>query len=654
MPPCEICHDLDKSLRTHPLIKVPLRALYGSAEECYTCGLLRKICLNFFPETEEAQDLLKLDIFPSGKALLLSINAIHVGDDEDDPLGEVEGKYGRRWLKLWSLEETCSWEALKAGPRILLQHELLVAQAKSWISRCEEDHVECRNESPNQLPKRLVHVSYDSETDSYKTRLCEPSALNGTNEQADQKYASLSHCWGAHRILETRSFNYQEHLLSIPWISLSQTFRDAVKFTYHLGLEYIWIDSLCIIQDQRGDWAEEAAKMAEYYANAHVTLAATSAADGSMGFFPQSVNEKQLMLLEANDSRGRAVTLHVMEDVPHPWEADYEEDAYEYPLMTRGWVYQEHMLSRRFLHFGGRELMWECRSGTSCQCGMAESFLMHKYTTNSALSVMKRGGVGGLSRQQRQTLWYENVTSLMDLQFTYATDRLPAMAGIASQLGQAARGRYLAGLWEDTLVQDLCWRATADQAQRPEELQVAPSWSWASVKGSVLWMSDAADSVEAARVVRIHCQPNPPSYLGLLEEGKITLRGPFVLVKVKITQTKGEEGKGYDFAFMDPDGASVPAKGDWVLHADDTVGDLDAEDIAIVKMVSWSRASDARRRRAVKSSAVFLVLLPLEDASRDGYRRIGLLHALERVDSGEGNLLRWFDGVAVEREFDLF
>ena len=81
-------------------------------------------------------------------------------------------------------------------------------------------------------------------------------------------------------------------LAGIPWAEIPPTLRDAILFAHHLGVDYIWIDALCILQDQLSDWMKEAAQMASVYRNSLLTLSATSSPDVSAGIFNPAPAQK--------------------------------------------------------------------------------------------------------------------------------------------------------------------------------------------------------------------------------------------------------------------------------------------------------------------------------------------------------------------------
>lgn len=154
--------------------------------------------------------------------------------------------------------------------------------ASFWLRRCISEHGKCRKASVEKplpfVPTRLLDVSND------QVRLIETG--DGTSmKDKDRRYVALSHCWGLITIIRTLKENYQGHLRNIGSTKLSKTFRDAVHTTRMLGFKYLWIDSLCIIQDSTSDWEAEAATMCDVYRGAALTLAAAHAPGGDIGCF---------------------------------------------------------------------------------------------------------------------------------------------------------------------------------------------------------------------------------------------------------------------------------------------------------------------------------------------------------------------------------
>ncbi|KAF2467682.1 HET-domain-containing protein, partial [Lindgomyces ingoldianus] len=281
-------------------------------------------------------------------------------------------------------------------------------------------------------PTRIVEIQ-----DTDKVRLYQ------TQGERDA-YTCLSHCWGSNPIIQTTSSTLSTFKNSIPWSQLSRTFRDAIDLTYRLGLKYIWIDSLCIIQDNIDDWRHEGNKMASTYSNSFLTIAASKARDGNEGCYSTCPPELCKNL----------------------------------PLLQRGWVLQERLLSPRVVHFGPRELYWECAQRNLCECSEL-SLILNLHGGGVGTKDLKRElSRSGLTLKDQ---WYSIVTEYSKLHLTFEKDIFPALQGLAVSTQRHTLFAYHAGLWEDTLISDLMW-IPKRQGRRPRTWR-APTWSWASVVG---------------------------------------------------------------------------------------------------------------------------------------------------------------------------
>jgi hypothetical protein len=149
--------------------------------------------------------------------------------------------------------------------------ETSFAIVKQWLDDCVEKHTKC-SPTAGRLPARVLDVV------SNKVKLVE-------TQQKSAPYLTLSHCWGNKKIITTTKATLKSRKSDIPWLSLSRTFQDAITITRELGFRYLWIDSLCIIQDDKKDWERESAKMASIYADSWLTIAAALGIDGDSGCF---------------------------------------------------------------------------------------------------------------------------------------------------------------------------------------------------------------------------------------------------------------------------------------------------------------------------------------------------------------------------------
>lgn len=221
---------------------------------------------------------------------------------------------------------------------------------KQWIQVCDKSHDKCsRPKSPEktQMPTRLIQVK---ET----LRLVDSTSI------PPFPYVALSHCWGP--LKEDQKFctytdNIDQFKTSIEFDRMPSTFRDAVTVTRGLGIDYLWIDSLCIIQDDTQDWATESRRMEQVFSTAHCTLGVSSAKSSLEGFL-HNRSLRPCVQLSTKDS-----------DIMYVCEAidDFYSDVDLGELNSRGWVLQERALSRRTIYYTSTQAYWECGAGVQCE-----------------------------------------------------------------------------------------------------------------------------------------------------------------------------------------------------------------------------------------------------------------------------------------------
>ena len=175
-------------------------------------------------------------------------------------------------------------------------------------------------------------------------------------------YAALSHCWGSTPILTLKLSNIRTMQIYIDAKALPKTFHDAIDITRRLGLRYLWVDSLCIIQDSIEDWQRESSNMGAIYQNSVCNIAATAAPDGRSGCFfrrnPWLAEQCHAFVDGASgstDSPERSTKSHII--VPH---YQFVAGVLRAPLNNRAWVTQERIMSPRTIHFSKNQIFWEC------------------------------------------------------------------------------------------------------------------------------------------------------------------------------------------------------------------------------------------------------------------------------------------------------
>ncbi|KAK7928250.1 hypothetical protein PG985_005248 [Apiospora marii] len=222
--------------------------------------------------------------------------------------------------------------------------------AKAWLKECQGGHPECGtcDEHP-RLPTRVLDVGSmsDSPEDSPSLRLHIPS------EDQRGEYLALSYCWGGEQTFVTTTQTLETMKNGFPTSEIPQTFRDAVRVTRSLGIRFLWIDALCILQDSPDDKSREIARMGHIYKNATATIMAAAAESASEGFLRGRLQETPNceVSLTTPDGTSGLVTI-----CPLVWA-----DLGSMPLSKRAWCFQEHVLSSRHLHYMDKELLWQCR-----------------------------------------------------------------------------------------------------------------------------------------------------------------------------------------------------------------------------------------------------------------------------------------------------
>ncbi|RYP37566.1 hypothetical protein DL767_002874 [Monosporascus sp. MG133] len=303
-------------------------------------------------------------------------------------------------------------------------------------------------------------------------------------------YAALSHRWSAStERSSTTKANFQSRTSGFMASDLCQTFQDAVKVAREIGIPYLWIDSLCIIQDDSDDWERESAIMGEIYMNSVITFAAhsfapSSAADddcgGGDGFLErafESEGDDPVLLgtIPGGSDQGEGQTISARR------LRVFEVDIAQSPLSRRGWIVQERILPPRILHFFPRQLYWESRTFDLVR--PEDGTPPMKDQDELRELVVKQGNIVGATPLE----WFKVVERFCAASLTKPTDKLPAIAGLASQFQRRGDLTYFAGLFADRAVKGLLWVARGPRLTRYANR--APSWSWASVDGPIKYPS---------------------------------------------------------------------------------------------------------------------------------------------------------------------
>jgi hypothetical protein len=356
-----------------------------------------------------------------------------------------------------------------------------------WIIECRSNHKLCLDTALEwtQLPSRLLDIH---------PRLGPSVVLVECQNLENQRgrYATLSHCWGTSEIIKTTRDSLQQRKLSIAWEELPRTFQDAITLVRALGLQYIWIDSICIVQDDQLDWKRESTRMASVYSNSYLNIAATGASNGHGGCFAQrslrhisgNIDTGSFLVNKTDNHHPDVFVRPSFDPIHHRYSAHITSesnplDAHTTPLLSRAWIFQERNLAPRTVHFHPSEMIMECKSDFFCECTGLDKVVAR--SGRDPLDLTTLGDDKVLDQ------WQEVVEHFSSLRLTYESDRLPALLGVATVYQNRLKCNYLAGIWEVDLARGLLWDIKRYQTMQHQKCtrvlhQAAPpTWSWASL-----------------------------------------------------------------------------------------------------------------------------------------------------------------------------
>ncbi|KAK3398382.1 heterokaryon incompatibility protein-domain-containing protein [Sordaria brevicollis] len=428
--------------------------------------------------------------------------------------------------------------------------------ARRWLEECTYNHAECNHHGQqisksDALPTRLIDIG--AGPGDLEPRLFYPSA---SASPTDLKYLTVSHSWHATGVTEKLTTeNESQWLHSIPLEKLSPNFRDAMTITRRLGYRYLWIDSLCIIQDSREDWEREVPTMTNVYGRTTCNIAMVGQA-GHEGCFRQR-NPLVAFPCRLYESDGKPNRLYAfIEGSTRKFSRGPDEIIGSFPLLRRGWVVQETLLAPRTIFFGDQEVYFHCTKQTMSESwpvaidplirhfnprflgfskvrgfrefgqifeqswkekfkGIQLDIKDERRAAMAAKNFLKR------SRQLR-AMWNRFLLYYTDTSLTFTTDRLAAVVGLAEAVENYTGLTYIpqAGTFKEFLPLELIWYRnfrSVDLLWRKSPTGTnAPSWSWAANEGDVLfdeksWLEGSHDDFEYMALFKEVIIPPTPS-----------------------------------------------------------------------------------------------------------------------------------------------
>ncbi|RSL85526.1 hypothetical protein CEP51_003296 [Fusarium floridanum] len=483
--------------------------------------------------------------------VVLTISRVY---SSKNPSPDIDNKMYELYIYPSSNRNLNSATFRKGNEPVSSKNDMKLAQIESWYLQCCKDHPKCTTypgmvTQGSQLPSRLLDLQGD------KIKLeCNVESL------CQLQYTTLSHMWGPdpNACLQLTQARLHEFQSDIPSSLLPTKYLEAIRIAKALGFQYIWIDSLCIIQDSDEDWKKEALKMAAVYGRTTLNISYVYPPSNSPS--QQHLRDPRIIVpcelpmehLRTSGNSSADPAALVFQSAPGFVNKFWSPTTYKHiwPLLSRAWVFQERLLCSRNIYYGQDRLLWEC-----CE-GLEDEFsgrLMDSPRSKSRFHSVF-AGIQGSSRGREHDESFKGQWSLLVEEYrlanlTFEKDRVIAFAGIVKAVQSQTKFTYLAGIWKEFAELDLLWVFHPPSplgdfyAKRNEMKKRAPSWSWFSVPTRLQSASTNSDTVDfriraeiynrsnhtiyKTRIVSFHhpkLASNPEALLHNLESMSITLK----------------------------------------------------------------------------------------------------------------------------------
>lgn len=422
-------------------------------------------------------------------------------------------------------------------------------RAAKWLSHCLENDQACDLHKAGKsefMPQHLIDIG--SWSGSHEPFLFKPSQ--------PAPYVCLSYCWGSdtNGILTTTTNNIGSHYVSIPVSNMPRGIQDAVAVCRGMKISNLWVDSLCIPQDDPVAWLHDAKEMDQIYLHSLLTIAALEPASCKSPFLGRQryghPEWQRRLVTDVSPKEDEAPLEVFLRGTTNMEDSDPDE---RYSLDKRGWCLQESLLPNRRLSFNGDEMIWECLCRKVCECGhilwkpqashlatsgvaLKQPLLKAKVIRSRPLPAIQELGAESLKYRPWEPndvsedypsdphrRWRQLVMDFSRRSVSREEDKLNAVSGLANMICKNIQHElqdhsssgpisdphgYIAGLWKQELHFDLAWKVVHPSPGSPVEGvvettntekkhlrtagrdRVFPSWSWASVDQPVTYDFD--------------------------------------------------------------------------------------------------------------------------------------------------------------------
>lgn len=554
--------------------------------------------------------------------------------------------------------------------------------ARNWLEVCLAEHPTCGKSPQVYWPSRVVDTRPRGASGYF--RVMKANAIRKSS-----RYVTLSHRWGTDTPRLTRK-NEDYYDEGAPWSEVPQTFRDAFILANFLGFRYIWIDSLCISQDDRLDMVKEALTMIEVYSNGVCNISALMGETTGI-FASRDPSHVSVKMEHAGYSTRQRPKNMVLRD-NSLWAREVDNA----PLGGRGWVLQEQLLAQRTLFFSPNQVLWECGQGRRSEsCPALANVFIHppmlgrpasfkpaeKYngtlwSADAGLrNYVHRASKWSLMKPHQKAtqsdamvkrfdmsfdLWYMLVHKYTVRTISFPKDKLLAISGLAKLFARTSSLTWAGGIWKEHMPLTLLWQVY--KAETRSSAYCAPSWSWASIQGLTLLPNredyDDIGSRVVAEVVHVECAPVGDDPFGFLSEACYLKIRAFSM-PVFLDQDAGTLG----ISLMDtvvfpqnvlPDHVELPFNGTFELYTvtpnevqSPTSSQLDPLS-SFLAIAIYTHAQEEQPNKSAILAMDGLILEAITNTAANNhtqcqYRRVGIFHLTNYV-------VAWSDEIARRNE----
>jgi hypothetical protein len=471
---------------------------------------------------------------------------------------------------------------------------LSLGQSYQWYMSCRSNHRLCKSFTKIRrwCPTRLLDLGA---RDDPIWKL----AISATDISTPPLYMTLSYTWGLASFLKLKTSNVDIFRRGQLISNLPQTYQDMIHVARRFSIRYIWIDSLCILQDSREDWERESSLMSDVYMNSSCNIAAVASTDPYGGLFrSRRVDDIQPGLVWSNLVTHAGQYYQILDK--GYWNSQVSDTA----LHKRGWVFQERLLAPRTLHFSEHQILWECFSDQKCEAyprglpkPLENPILKPRFSDTATHPI---------------DLWKTIVGLYSRCALTVSDDKLVALSGVAKVYQDATGEEHVAGLWKSCMIELMRWFVTM-RIQRVYVGYRAPSWSWANNEGTVSFAN--ADPYRA-KVLDVQVDRSVINPTGQVYGGFIHLEAVVIPVLYK-------KNRQQSYYYLEISGLIVD---DVVIYEDNQeVGGEDSCSeyycVALGFLNNWVDEEKGVRHMSVHGLLVKLVL-----DTEDTYNRVGYFY----------------------------